>query len=538
MGFLDWLEDTFVDPVVDLAEGTANFFEGVGGALSGDNFGESMGKAFGGLATAIPGPAGDLLEAGGKIISGENVIDSLGNMGYNMVEGKVPLPDFITEELGKVIDPYESIPIPEKFKNPPYERVNRTVGLLDMDSTYDQAALLYLLARGGRYGDEVAKAMNPGDVAEYRALYDTLETKNPNWKIPLDHSNSSLQRRAMEGFQAHLNEINEIKKYYRNMLLYETSKQMKEAIREANEQARIVHQAQYKDGVKFAFKTFQETYRWARDNIPGLAGKLDAFEKAFDTVKMGLGAFEKWIDANDVPVLKQIRDYGELQLKAYQFIGKTIPGVDAISEKLLGKKLSEMNYLEMTDTATAFAVPAYGAARSAMELNKAMRESLQNKDELTEEEFLSLVQDYMITELYKFEFEGIGGGMYSVENLDIHGTEVEAETADQPQPMRLIQPSMNSAISKPKVTRAGPAPIAPRSAVSIYKEMPAFNDVNGAFVPGMGGGSCKYNVDDIVPKATNQMSVQMEAMRRSSGGGGPVTLPYRGRMIPTEGTIF
>ena len=114
--------------------------------------------------------------------------------------------------------------------------------------------------------------------------------------------------------------------------------------------------------------------------------------------------------------------------------------------------------------------------------------------------------------------------MYSVENLDIHGPEAEAETAEQPQPMRLIQPSMNSAISKPKVTRAGPAPIAPRSAVSIYKEMPAFNDVNGAFVPGMSGGdSCKYSVDDIVPKATNQMSMQMEAMRRSSGGGGPVT---------------
>jgi hypothetical protein len=48
MGIVDWFEDTFVDPVVDLAEGTANFFEGVGGALSGDNFGESMGKAFGG----------------------------------------------------------------------------------------------------------------------------------------------------------------------------------------------------------------------------------------------------------------------------------------------------------------------------------------------------------------------------------------------------------------------------------------------------------------------------------------------------------
>lgn len=527
-----------MDPVVDLAEGTANFFEGVGGALSGDNFGESMGRALGGLATAIPGPAGDLFEAGGKIVSGENVIESLGDMGYNMVEGKVPLPDFITEELGKVIDPYENIPIPEKFKNPPYERVNRTVGLFDMESTYDQAALLYLLARGGRYGDEIAKAMNPGDVAEYRALYETLETKNPNWKIPLDHSNSSLQRRAMEGFQAHLNEINEIKKYYRNMLLYETSKQMKEAIREANEQARVVHQAQYKDGIKFAFKTFQETYKWARDNIPGLAGKLDSFENAFDTVKMGLSEFEKWIDANDVPVLKQIRDLGEFQMKNIQFIGKNIPGVDAISEKLLGKKLSEMNYMEMTDTAVAFTVPAYGAARSAMELNKAMRESLESKDELTEEEFLKLVQDYMITELYKFEFQGIGGGMYSVENLDIHGPEVEAETADQPQPMRLIQPSMNSAISKPKVTRAGPTPIAPRSAVSIYKEMPTFNDVNGAFVPGMSGGSCKYSVDDIVPKATNQMSVQMEAMRRSSGGGGPVTLPYRGRMIPTEGTIF
>lgn len=473
-----------------------------------------------------------------SFLGGGNVGEVAGKIGGAVIDNFGPKPGIIGNMAAKTIWKYEPIELPEKFKNPPYERINRTVGLLDMDSTYDQAALLYLLARGGRYGDEVAKAMNPGDVAEYRALYETLETKNPNWKIPLDHSNSSLQRRAMEGFQAHLNEINEIKKYYRNMLLYETSKQMEVAIWEANEQARIVHENSLDSALKLSFKSFQDLYGWVRENIPGVAAKLDSFENAFETAKMGLGEFEKWIEKNNVPVLKQIRDLGEFQMKNIQFIGKTIPGVDAISEKLLGKKLSEMNYLEMTDTAVAFTVPAYGAARSAMELNKAMRESLQNKDELTEEEFLSLVQDYMVTELYKFEFQGIGGGMYSVEDLDIHGPEAEAETAEQPQPMRLIQPSMNSAISKPKVTRAGPAPIAPRSAVSIYKEMPAFNDVNGAFVPGMGGGSCKYSVDDIVPKATNEMSMQMEAMRRSSGGGGPVTLPYRGRMIPTEGTIF
>lgn len=514
-----------------VVKGVKQFGEGIGDILQGENVGDSLGKSFGGLATAIPGPAGDLFEAGGKIISGENVLESLGDMGYNMVEGKIPLPDFVTEELGKVIDPYESIPIPEKFKNPPYERVNRTVGLFDMESTYDQAALLYLLARGGRYGDEIARAMNPGDVAEYRALYETLE-KNPNWKIPLDHSNSSLQRRAMEGFQAHLNEINEIKKYYRNMLLYETSKQMKEAIREANEQARIVHQAQYKDGIKFAFKTFQETYKWARDNIPGLAGKLDSFENAFDTVKMGLSEFEKWIEANDVPVLKQIRDLGEFQMKNIQFIGKNIPGVDEISEKLLGKKLSEMNYLEMTDTAVAFTVPAYGAARSAMELNKAMRESLQNKDELTEEEFLQLVQDYMITELYKFEFQGIGRGMYSVEDLDIHGPEVEAETASEPQPMRLIRPNQDAA-TRPKSMSTPPPPVE-RTAVSIYKTMPAFDDVNTNYLPG--AGTCALTVASIAPPPVNELEETMTRMRGAAGA--VVNLPFKAKRIPTQGTIF
>jgi hypothetical protein len=88
---------------------------------------------------------------------------------------------------------------------------------------------------------------------------------------------------------------------------------------------------------------------------------------------------------------------------------------------VLGKDLDDANFLDFADTAATFANPAYAVARSAMTLNKSLKDSLERKGELSQQEFLQLFQHYLMEEVEKL---GLDGAQFTDSELDQLGETV------------------------------------------------------------------------------------------------------------------
>ena len=174
----------------------------------------------------------------------------------------------------------------------------------------------------------------------------------------------------------------------------------------------------------------------AREHIPGFAEQIDSYQNMFDTAKNGLNELEAWIDDNDIPVLDQIRGVFASKLAAYKEAIRAIPGGESIASTVLGKDLDDANLLDFADTAATFANPAYAVARSAMTLNKSLKDSLERKGELSQQEFLRLFQHYLMEEVEKL---GLDGAQFTDIELDQLG-ETVVNTPD-PVPMAMLNTS-------------------------------------------------------------------------------------------------
>ena len=133
--------------------------------------------------------------------------------------------------------------------------------------------------------------------------------------------------------------------------------------------------------------------------------------------KKRFGCISEWIDDNDIPVLDEIRDYYAWKLEQIQAIGE-IPGVDELSKALFGKKLSEMDYLDIADSGAQMANPGYAMLRSGMELNKQLRTQMEAADKLEENEWLDLYSHYLVEllEAYQIPEQAIDYG--KIEGFD------------------------------------------------------------------------------------------------------------------------
>lgn len=186
----------------------------------------------------------------------------------------------------------------------------------------------------------------------------------------------------------------------------------------------------------------KEVYGVARDIIPGFADTMDTLENAFEFVKKGLDAFQQWIDDNDIPVLDDIRDWYANLLDFYKSILSKIPIADDIAQALTGKKLNDLDWLDITDAVVSVTNPVYGTVRAGMELNKTLRESLENKDELTEDEFVMLFTSYLQDYL-----GDIPPSQLDLSELDFQDIEQNLSQPEPQVPMSLINPGFKG--SKP-----------------------------------------------------------------------------------------
>jgi len=178
----------------------------------------------------------------------------------------------------------------------------------------------------------------------------------------------------------------------------------------------------------------KELYAFAREEIPGFGEQMDALENGFEFAKIGLDEFQQWVDDNDIPILDDIRDWYDGLLDFYKSAFSQIPAADDISEALTGKAVDDLDWLDITDSVAQTINPVYGAARSAMQLNKALRESLEQKDELTEAEFIQIFSHY----LNQFLVD-IPDSELNLNDLDVRGLEAYMQPVPQA-PMGLINP--------------------------------------------------------------------------------------------------
>jgi hypothetical protein len=166
----------------------------------------------------------------------------------------------------------------------------------------------------------------------------------------------------------------------------------------------------------------------------------------FDTAKESFHTFQQWIDENDVPVLNQVRTVFENQLEGYKAMAKTVPGGEEVASVLIGKDLDEANWLDILDVTGQYMNPAYSLSRGAMELNRATREALERKTDLSEAEFLELVTQYLTEEVNALT----GDQEYDFSSLDVNAIENElSETEERKEAMKMINPFAPPGVTRP-----------------------------------------------------------------------------------------
>ena len=485
-----------------------------------------------------------------------------GLLGAEVDEAFMAVPDWAAVELGKAIDPYEEMQMPKKWDKMPYDHIKYTKGLLNLKHQQDQAVFIHFIGTGGRQAEYFAQSFPEDYIARVKEIYEHLINKKGQWfEIADFKSKSELDTRAAEVFQAHLDEQKEVGLYYRNVILWQIKQDFLRILKEMNEEARREHEQSYTSESKLFFKSFQKAYAWIRENFPEVADQLDKYQETFDKAMQALHQFQKWIDDEDIPVLDEIRDFYDWHLKNTRAVAGAIPGVDELAESMFGKKLSEMNYLEMADAGAQVAYPVYGLARTAMELNETLRKSLEAKAELTEEEFIALMQHYMIVELDTYEFMPNGDVRYPIEDLDDWITDDPTE-----EPMALIRPTEEGSkptesrplpttsrdsvfeatsliqplpsVSKPKETR--PLPTTSRDSMFQQTYLPdaGHDDVNPGFVPGQKPCAPSLTIDDIVPPAVDHFGpIRRESQLFLDQGGRRDRVYMRGE-IGSRGSLW
>jgi hypothetical protein len=463
-----------------------------------------------------------------------------GLLGAEVDEAFMAVPDWAAVEAGKAIDPYEEMQMPKKWDKMPYDHIKYTKGLLDLKKQQDQAVFIHFIGTGGRQAEYFAQSFPEDYIAGVKDIYEHLINKKGQWfEIADFKSKSELDARAAEIFQAHLDEQKEVGLYYRNVILWQIKQDFLRILKEMNEEARKEHENQYASESKLFFKSFQKAYGWIRENFPEVADQIDSYQESFDQAMKALHEFQKWIDDEDIPVLDEIRDFYDWHLENTRGVAGAIPGMDELAKSMFGKDLSEMNYLEMADAGAQLANPAYGLARSAMELNETMRKSLEAKAELTEEEFIALMQHYMIVELDSYEFMPNGDVKYPIEDLDDWVTD---ETIPE-EPMALMRPLPTA--SKPKETR--PLPTTSRDSMFEQTYVPdvGHDDVNPGLVPGekpcapvLAPTGPGLTIDDIVPPAVDHFGPIKRQSQLFLDQGGRRDRQYMRGEIGSIGTIW
>lgn len=219
-------------------------------------------------------------------------------------------------------------------------------------------------------------------------------------------------------------------------------------------------------------------YALSREHIPGFAAKMDSYEEMFNMTKKGLRALDGFIAENNIPIVSQIRDHYANMLDTYKDIAKVIPGADEISKLLFnGKTVNEIDWIDIADTTAQMVNPVYGVGRAAMDLNKDMRESLERKPELTSNEFLLLVEQYMTDEIESMLSDSERG--FDFGSLDVGLIEQEvAQQREREKAMPMINPVMGPpmgiapTLTKTKVLAEAYTPVVKRPDVNVMQLCP------------------------------------------------------------------
>ena len=204
----------------------------------------------------------------------------------------------------------------------------------------------------------------------------------------------------------------------------------------------------------------------AREHIPMFAEQIDSYQDMFDTGKESLEALDAWVARNNIPVLSQIREVFASKLAAYKEAIRAIPGGEAVASAVLGKDLDDANLLDFADTAATFMNPAYAVARSAMTLNKSVKDSLESKNELSDAEFVRLFQHYLMLEIEKL---GLDGAQFT----DAQLVEIGEEALNTPDAVPMAMLNTSSFMKRPGEQSVEPTRIGGRQRGDVNDEVRA-----------------------------------------------------------------
>ena len=375
--------------------------------------------------------------------------------------------------IGETVDTYEDVPLPEKWNSLTYHTIKPTVGLLDFsdgpNKTKEEAVYVHLIGAGGRYGDEMAKGMDPAELARIRNMHSKLIKYSGQQWYKEWWTTAGINARAKSAFEADQHEKVQLKLYYENRLKHALKAEMIKLLEEANIEGRREHRAKYRKGTIGTWTAnIQNLYNLIAKCCPFLLSQMNNIEDGFEWTKKGLDAFQQWVDDNDIPVLDEIRDYYAWKLEMIQAIGE-IPGVDELSKALFGKKLSEMDYIDMVDSGAQMANPGYAMLRSGMELNKQLREQMEAKDKLEENEWLDLYSHYLVELLESYQIPE-----QAIDNGEIEGFDTSME------PSLMLTQSIRPGYIKPPDANTDLITRLPGSGGAVVKDSVVIEEVEKA----------------------------------------------------------
>lgn len=351
------------------------------------------------------------------------------------------------------------------FKLPPKPKKQGLNAKINLKNKREKAAIVYMVGGNFTRGQtSLDRAMNRIQQSfmgrkqaasakgreKYIELYRKISGNDPNWFRKFDFNSinevvSLASQITNNQITTNTNRDKEIRYDVMVKIREKVNVMLKEMESKTNEYRQKGYVVDEEDGAgdrflqafggRFGRATIplKEIYSFAREEIPGFSEQMDALENGFEIAKIGLNEIQQWIDDNDIPILDDIRDWYDGLLDFYKSAFSQIPAADDISEALTGKAVDDLDWLDITDSVAQTVNPVYGAARSAMELNKALRLSLEQKDELSETEFVQLFSHY----LNQFLID-IPDSQLNLSELDVTGLE---KYMQQPQvPMSMINP--------------------------------------------------------------------------------------------------
>jgi hypothetical protein len=351
------------------------------------------------------------------------------------------------------------------FKLPPKPKKQGLNTKINLKNKREKAAIVYMVGgnftRGQTSLDRAMQRIQQSFMGrkqaatsegreKYIELYQKISGNDRNWFRKFDFTSinqvvSLASQIANNQITTNMNRDNEIRYDVMLKIREKVNIMLREMESRTNEYRQKGYVVDEEDGAgdrflqafggRFSRATIpiKELYAFARNEIPGFAEQMDALENGFELAKIGLDEIQRWIDENDIPILDDIRDWYAGLLDFYKSAFSQLPGADDISKALTGKTVDDLDWIDIADSVGQIVNPVYGAARSAMELNKALRESLERKNELTEAEFIQLFSHYLNQFLVDMP-----DSQLNLSELDVTGLE---KYMQQPQvPMSMINP--------------------------------------------------------------------------------------------------